>query len=297
LKPSTNLNKNTKSATLTPSTKKKLIDIEQVIGDKNPKLLRILPGFIIRYIKKILHQDDINDFINRHGHKYDFDFIAAIIDEFGAKIELKGEENIIREGPCIYAANHPLGGLDGMAVMHIIGQYRKDLNFIVNDVLLSLENLKNVFIPVNKHGKNSTAVVSQITELYQSDKGILIFPAGLVSRKNDKGEIRDLEWKKSFITKARQYKKTIVPVFIEGQNSAWFYNLARFRKKLGIKANIEMFYLVDEMYRQKNKTITIVFGKPITYNEISQLNLSDAKLTGWFKDKVYQLAESKSPKL
>jgi hypothetical protein len=246
-----------------PSTKKaqeeKLIDIEKVIAEKNPRLLKSLPGFIISYIKKVLHQDQINGFIAVHGNNYGFDFIEKIIEEFGVSVETIGIENVPQTGGIVIASNHPLGGLDALAMMHILSKKRKDMRFIVNDILLTFKNLKELFIPVNKHGKSGAESVKMINAQFASEQLTLVFPAGLVSRKQEGGIIKDLEWKKSFITKARQYQRDIIPVYVEGINSNFFYNLSRWRKRLGIKANIEMFYLMDEMYKQHGKKITIYF--------------------------------------
>jgi putative hemolysin len=156
-----------------------------------------------------------------------------------------------------------LGGLDGMALMKVVGEVRKDIVFPVNDLLMNVPNLLPLFIPINKHGSNTQNMLI-MNDTFASDKTILYFPAGLCSRKQ-KGKILDLEWKKTFITKARTYKRDIIPVHINGRNSDWFYNLAKWRKRLGIKANIEMLYLVDEMYKQNNKNISITFGKPISW--------------------------------
>ncbi|HEU4719528.1 MAG TPA: glycerol acyltransferase, partial [Bacteroidia bacterium] len=125
----------------------------------------------------------------------------------------------------------------------------------------NLTMLNELFVPVNKHGTQHA--IEKIEQVYRSDHAVLIFPAGLVSRKQS-GKIMDLEWKKSFISKSVQYHRNIIPTYVDGKNSAFFYNLALWRKRLGIKANIEMFYLADEMFRQKNKTITIIFDKPVS---------------------------------
>lgn len=268
---------------------KKFIDIDAIFKAKNPGLYRILPRFIFSYLKRVAHQDDINDFISRHGHRQEFDFVDAIIDEFGAHIEVAGTENIPKTGGCIFAANHPLGGLDAMALVQIVGRTRKDIRFIVNDILLQLKNLKGIFIGVNKHGKNTPDIYANLDELYASGSGVLIFPAGLVSRKRN-GKIRDLEWRKSFITKARKNKLDVIPVFIKGKNSEFFYNLARFRERIGIKANIEMLYLADEMYRQKNQTITVIFGKPIPHQMFDK-SRTDQEWAQLVKEHVYCIAE------
>jgi putative hemolysin len=243
----------------------KFIDIEKIIASKNPRLLRILPGFILRYIKRVLHVDELNDAIYRNRDRHNLDFVDAAMEEFGANINAIGTENIPKTGGVILAANHPLGGLEGIAFMKIAGQYRKDIRFFVNDLLMSLRNFDSIFVPVNKHGRNPVEYTQRFEDVYSSDACLLIFPAGLVSRRQKGGIIEDLVWRKSFITKAIQHKKNIVPVFIDGRNSNFFYNLAYWRKKIGIKANIEMFYLVDEMYKQKGKTITFIFGEPISW--------------------------------
>ncbi|HMT30422.1 MAG TPA: 1-acyl-sn-glycerol-3-phosphate acyltransferase [Bacteroidia bacterium] len=268
---------------------KKYIDIDEIFKSKNPGLYRLLPGFIIRYIKRVVHQDEINLFIDRHGHKTEFDFINAIIEEFGARIVVEGGENIPATGGCIFASNHPLGGLDAIALIQSIAPTRKDIRFIVNDILLQLKNLSGIFIGVNKHGKNTTEIYSNLDQLYASGSGVLIFPAGLVSRKLN-GKIRDLEWKKSFITKARKNSLTIVPVYIGGQNSSFFYNLSKIRMLLGIKANIEMLYLADEMYKQKNKTITVIFGKPIPSTLLDD-SRTDHEWAQLVKEHIYSLPD------
>lgn len=243
----------------------KFIDTANVIAGKNPRLAKLLPGFILRYIKRVIHEDELNDAISRNKNRFEHDFVDAAMEEFGVHIKVVGEENIPIAGGVIIAANHPLGALDGIAFMKVVGKYRKDLRFLVNDLLLTLKNFGPLFVPVNKHGRNSQEYVERIEKVYAEDDCVLIFPAGLVSRRQKGGIIEDLEWKRSFINKAVQYKKNIVPVYIEGRNSNFFYNLAYWRKNLGIKANVEMFYLVDEMYRQKGKTLTFVIGKPISW--------------------------------
>jgi 1-acyl-sn-glycerol-3-phosphate acyltransferase len=265
------------------------IDIREVIRKKNPALLRWMPRFILNYIKRILHEDEINDFIRRNGHLYNVAFVDAIVNEFGAKVQVHGLEHIPADGGVILAANHPLGGLDAMALTHVAAKRRPDPVFIVNDILLNLENLKQIFIPVNKHGRNSAEVVKAMNEAFESDKMVMVFPAGLVSRKQDDGSIADLEWKKSFVTKARQYQRPVIPVYIKANNSARFYNLARWRKKLGIKANIEMFFLVDEMYRQRRKTINITFGKPVSvFTDFP--GKSDQVIANEIRKQVYHLS-------
>lgn len=277
--------------------KSKFIDVENVIAGKNPGLLKILPRFILSYIKKVLHEDEVNDFISRQGDKYDIAFANEIIKEFGVTIISTGKENIPKTGGIVLASNHPLGGVDGVALIKMIGEVRPDIKFFANDILMNIKNLSGVFVPVNKHGRHSSENIATIEKMYRSDYAIPIFPAGLVSRKQS-GVIKDLEWKKSFVTKSREYKRNIIPVYVDGQNSDFFYNLALWRKRLGIKVNIEMFYLVDEMYKQKNKTINIVFGKPIPYTIFERRHtFTDYQWAQKVKEHVYALKSGNKTKL
>jgi putative hemolysin len=201
-------------------------------------------------------------------------------------------ENIPKEERIIIASNHPLGGLDGVALMHVAGKVRKDILFPVNDILMNLQNIKNLFIPINKHGTNAQNL-RIINETFASDVTVLYFPAGLCSRKQKNGEIKDLEWKKTFISYAKKYKRNIIPTFIEGRNSEFFYNLANFRKRIGLKQNIEMLYLVNEFYKHKDKTLDIYFGKPISY-KIFDKRFQDVEWAAKLKEYVYKLKENPS---
>ncbi len=264
-------------------------ELDRVIGNKNPALLKILPRFVLNYLKKVIHQDDLNEIIRNYGHLYGLDFLDACLKGFGVKISYKGLENIPADGRWIVASNHPLGGLDGMALMWVIGKIRKDIVFPVNDLLMNVTNLKDLFIPINKHGSNASNI-RIIEDSFASDKAMLFFPAGLCSRKQ-RGGICDLEWKKSFIVKAKSYKRDIIPCYIYGRNSNWFYNLARLRTFLGIKSNIEMLYLVDEMFKQHDKEIIITFGKPISYT-IFDKKKTDRTWAQLLKDHVYALEQN-----
>ena len=269
----------------------KFIDLEKIIGSKNPKILKFIPYFVMNYLKKVIHVDEVNAAIYRNRDKIGVDFATAILEDFGAIIKVQGLENISIDGRYILASNHPLGGLDGLALISRIGSYRKDILFPVNDLLMNLPQLKPIFIPINKHGKN-TENIQILEQAFSSNAMILYFPAGLVSRKQKKGIIKDLEWKKTFVAKAKQYQRDVVPVYIDGVNSNFFYNLANLRKKIGVKANFEMLFLVDEMYKQKSKTINIILGKPISY-KVFDKNFTDQQWAEKVKNHVYSL-EKKS---
>jgi putative hemolysin len=241
------------------------LNVDSVFRKKGAKIYPYIPKFIIRYLERIVHQDEMNVALRRLHHLKNLEFLEEILlNEFKVEIFSKNFENLPSNGRFIIVANHPLGGMDGMALMHLVGQKRKDLKFLSNDILMELKSLRDLFVPVNKHGRNTHETVKMLDELFSSDAVVLIFPAGLVSRKQ-KGGIYDLDWRKTFISKAIKYKRDIIPVYIEGKNSRFFYNLARWRKRLRIKANIEMLYLPDEMFKQKNKKITITFGEPVSY--------------------------------
>jgi putative hemolysin len=270
-------------------TKADKIDVEEVIRSKNPRLLRLIPRFIIHYIKRIIHQEQINVALEKYKDAEGIDFVENILKEFNANIKVINPENIPSSGRNIIASNHPLGGLDGMALMYVAGKVRKDIVFPVNDILMYLRNMRSLFIPINKHGKNIDNK-KVIDDTFASDTQILFFPAGLCSRKQ-KGKILDLQWKNTFIKKAILYKRDIIPVHIDGRNSNFFYNLANWRKRLGIKANIEMLYLVDEMFKQYNKDINITFGKPISY-KVFDNRFKSNEWAEKMKEHVYALGKN-----
>ncbi len=277
---------------------KQFLDIEKLFASKNPALAKAMPRFIFSYLKRIIHQEGLNDAIYRHREKFGLDFVAAILQEFGVLLEVAdpaGKEADIAElvpadQRLLVVSNHPLGGLDGMALIHEVGKVRPDLVFPVNDLLMNVPGLKPLFIPINKHGKN-TDNIRVIDDTFASDKTILYFPAGLVSRKQKGGEIRDLEWHKTFISKAKKSQRNILPVYISGRNSEFFYNLARWRHRLRIKVNIEMLYLVDEMVKQRDKTIKMIFGKPIPWTFFDR-SRPDKEWAAWVKEKVYSMAST-----
>lgn len=271
--------------------KTNLINLEQVLDDKNPMLRKLMPGFVFRYLKRIVHVDQLNDYLATHGHLEGVDFISSVLDEMKVKIEVKGIENIPTEGRCIIASNHPLGGLDGLALMLAVSRVRKDIVFPVNDILMNVKNLEVLFIPINKHGSNAQNI-QVINDTFASDQVVCYFPFGLVSRKRGK-KIMDLEWKSTFVTKAKRFKRDVIPTYIEGRNSNFFYNLSNIRKKLGIKANLEMLYLVDEFESQRGQTITIHFGEPVPWQSFDKRN-TPMKWAELMRQYIYKLGKGSS---
>lgn len=266
----------------------KLINLDEVLKTKSPVLNKVLPGFVKSYLKRIVHQDELNHYIKNHGHLMGIEFIDSVLKEMGIKLVTEGIENIPEKGRCIIASNHPLGGLDGVALMLVVGRKRPDLVFPVNDILMNVKNLEPLFIPINKHGSNAENI-KIINDNFASEKLICYFPFGLVSRKR-KGKIEDLEWKTTFITKAKRFKRDIIPTNISGRNTNWFYNLSNFRKKLGIKANIEMLYLVDEFSKQKGETLKFHFGKPVSYKTFDKRYKND-QWAEFMRQYSYKLAQ------
>lgn len=269
-------------------TEDELLDVKKMIQSKNSLLSKLLPGFIISYLKKILHQDEMNDYLIRHGHLTGVDFIDAVLTDMNTQLEFVGINNVPKKAKCIIASNHPLGGLDGMALMLAVSKVRPDIVFPVNDILMNIKNLKELFIPINKHGSNAENI-KIINDTFASDNVVCYFPFGLVSRKRN-GEVKDLEWKTTFISKARRFKRDIILTHISGRNTNFFYNLSNIRKKVGIKANIEMLYLVDELARQSDKTLVFTFGKPVPYSFIDK-RLSPAEWAEKMRQYVYKLGE------
>ena len=245
-----------------------LIDLRKIFEAKAPKLMKRMPNWLFRRIQRLLHEDDINRILSTYGHLQGVEFVHAVIDDFNLHIVVNGEENLKAVERPIVASNHPLGGLDGIALIGTVGRFCPEPVTPVNDFLMFIKNLQPIFIPVNKAGKgvaNRQENLRLFNEIFAGDRAICYFPFGLCSRKTKGGKIMDLDWKKTFIAKAKEYHRDIVPTHIDGRNSRFFYNLARLRKCLNIKMNIEMALLPSEFFKQRNKTLTITFGKPIPW--------------------------------
>jgi putative hemolysin len=265
----------------------KLISIRSLFASKKSGFIRFIPGFVISYLERLIHQYEINRFLIDFRDDMGLDFVDKILGRFGVNIRVEGAENL-QDSRYLIASNHPLGGLDGLVLMDVVGKINPNVCFPVNDLLMNLPNLKPLFIPVNKHGSNAQNV-QIMEETFASDKWMLYFPAGMCSRKQ-KGQIIDLEWKKTFISKAKKHKRDIIPVHMEGRNSNFFYNLANLRKFLKIKANIEMMFLSDEMFNQKDKQLVIRFGKSIPWSTFDK-RFSDQQWAGLVKEHVYRIGK------
>lgn len=250
-----------------PSTiTQKHVDLQKVLSSKRVKL----PSWAIRLMERLLHLDEVNSTIYRHRDKFGLDFVHAFLEgndpgDLNAKIIVVNPDNIPKEGYPIIAGNHPLGGPDGLAVMAAVGRYRQDIKFPVNDFLLYLPGPAPLFVPIDKVNRN-TANVNALENAFAGQNCLLYFPAGICSRKQKNGQIRDLEWKPTFIKKAVRYQRDIVPFFFDARNRKRFYNIARLRERLGFKFNFEMALLPAEMFAQRGKTMRLIVGHPIPYS-------------------------------
>lgn len=268
-----------------------ILDLDKVLKSKAPKIYSKTPRFVLNYLKRKIHIDELNEILTIYADKQGVDFMEAVVGYFNLTLDVEGVENIPSDGRFIFVSNHPLGGLDGICLSAVIGKkYDKKIKYVVNDLLYYIKNLQPIFLPVNKHGSQSKQTAAVSNEAYESDNQIITFPAGMCSRKQ-KGRIYDLEWRKNFIIKAIESKRDIVPVYFEAKNSNFFYRFANLRKFLGIKFNIEMIFLPDEMFKNKNKTFTITFGKPIPYTSLDN-SKNASQWAEFVKKGVYNLAKT-----
>lgn len=240
------------------------IDIDRILAEKVSN--KRIPKFIVSYLKRIVHQERINKFLsNEAKDKIGVPFLRAALAEIDAHLEVEGIENLPKTGFCTFVSNHPLGGADGVSLGLVLGEfYDGKISYLVNDLIMNLKGLAPLSIPINKTGKQGRDFPRMIEEGFKSDRHLILFPAGICSRKI-KGKIVDLEWKKAFINKSVESHRDVVPIHFEGRNSNFFYNLANCCKFLGIRTNLAMLYLVDEMYKNEGKTFRITIGKPIPW--------------------------------
>ena len=265
-----------------------LIDIDKVLREKAPKYYKYIPRFVVSYLKRIVHQEELNVFLRDSKDKVGVDFLKACLEFLDANIVVKGEENLPKEGLYTFVSNHPLGGQDGVALGYILGSfYNGKVKYMVNDLLMNLQGLAPLCIPINKTGKQAKDFPRMVEAGFASDDQLIMFPAGLCSRRQN-GVIRDLDWKKTFVVKSVQAHRDVVPIHFEGRNSNFFYNLANVCKFLGIKINIAMLYLADEMLKNRHKTFTVTIGKPISWQTFDK-SKTPAEWAAYVKDIVYKL--------
>lgn len=245
------------------------INLDEVLRTRAPRHYKYIPRWAVRKLERTIHQDELNQILVNMGTKTGVDAADSALHDLQVQTTLIGTENIPTEGRFIFVSNHPLGGLDGMALMSAIGhRYNGNIRFIVNDLLMAVKPLQPILLPVNKHGRQARQAAAMIEQEYQGDNQMITFPAGLCSRMGKKGVIHDLEWKKFIITQAIKSKRDIIPVFFDAHNSKFFYRMAKWRKRLGIKFNFEMIYLPGEMFKCKGSNFKVHFGSPIPWNSL-----------------------------
>lgn len=264
-----------------------ILDIEAVIRAKaGPKAKRI-PKFLINWFKKFMHIDFINGCL-KEGY-VGVDFCEYAIKYLGVELEIHGMENLPEDGRrYTFVSNHPLGAIDGVTLGAVIGRkYEGNIKYLMNDLLMNLKGMAPLGIPINKLGGQARNLPKLIKEVYESDNQMLVFPAGLCSRRID-GKIQDVEWGKSFIKMSKETGRDIVPIHFEGENSRRFYRIANWQKRLGLKFNFAMMLLPDEMYRSRGRKYKITIGKPISVSTFDK-SKSDFEWAQEVRESVYKL--------
>lgn len=271
---------------------KKTIDVNRILSDKMGTKAKYVPWFIINWLKRIIHEDELNKFLWITRDKVGIDWLKECVRYLRLTINIVGIENLPKKDDgkvYTFVSNHPLGGPDGVVLGAIIGEhYDGNFKYLLNDILLNLPALKPVSIGINKVGKQSRDFPRIVETVFSSDSHILMFPAGLNSRKIN-GKIRDLPWKKTFIVKSVKYKRDIVPIYFSGQNSERFYRIAKFSDTyIRNKINLAMLFLVDEMFKNIGKSFNIVFGKSISWQTFDKTR-TPTEWANYVQAKVYEL--------
>lgn len=267
------------------------IDIDEIVRGKAGAKARFVPRFVLSWLKRIIHQDEVNEFILGEGDKQGMPWLDDCMDYLGTKLNVKGLENLPDDSDgrlFTFVSNHPLGGPDGVALGHLLGhRYDGRIKYLVNDLLMNLHGLAPFFVPINKTGKQSRDFPRLVEAAFGSPNHIIMFPAGLCSRRIN-GQIHDLPWQKTFITKSVETQRDIVPIRFNGRNSDFFYRIANVGKRLGLKFNIAMLYLVDELYKNRGKTFDVTIGKPIPYSTFDK-SRKPQEWAAYVEDIVYKL--------
>lgn len=269
-----------------------LIDLGGILRKRVSRRWRwlVAPG-VVHALERLVCQDDLNRLLRATWPAEGVEFATALLREQQISVEVRGLDDVPEDIRCIFASNHPLGGLDGIALISVLGQrYGSDaIRFPVNDMLLNVKPLAGVFVPINKYGAMGRNATQRLNEAYASDAQIPFFPAGLVSRLGADGQVADLEWKKTFVAKALEYDRHIVPVHFEALNSRRFYLTARWRKRLGLKVNIEQVLLPSELVKAKGAHFRITFGRPISPDEIKASGMTPRQMAEHIRAKAYAL--------
>ena len=270
------------------------LDIEGILRKRIPsRKQKFIPGFLYEALSHLIHQDELNEMLRIGYPSQGSEFSRKVLKYLDIEVTVEGAENLpAKDRRVVFASNHPLGGLDGIALIAVLGQRYGDENirFLVNDLLMNVEPLGTVFLPINKYGSQARAAAEAINAEYASDRQIVIFPAGLVSRLHPGGEVHDLKWQKAFVQKAIENDRDIVPVRFVALNRKRFYRLAKWRKKLGIKVNIEQATLPAELCASRGKRFRIIIGQPVSVSELRASGKSFPQLAEDLRAAIYRLS-------
>lgn len=271
------------------------IDIDKVLDDKIGAKAKFVPRFVRSWLKHIVHQEEINGFLENVGNAQGMPWIDAVMDFLDDKLEIEGIENLPDDANgqrrFTFVSNHPLGGPDGIAIGQILGHhYDGRIRYLVNDLLMNLHGLAPLCVPVNVTGKQSRDLPRQIEATFNSHHHVIMFPAKLCSRRQN-GIIHDLPWNKTFITKSIETQRDVIPIHFEGRNSDRFYRWANIGKALGLKFNIAMLFLADETFRNRHKTFKVTIGHPIPWQTFDK-SKRPSEWALWVEDKVYSLSQT-----
>ncbi|MBF1521769.1 MAG: glycerol acyltransferase [Prevotella salivae] len=271
----------------------KTIDIKRILKDKMGSKARFVPCFLVAWLKKIIHEDEVNRFLWENRNLKGTEWLTACVQYLDMTLDIVGAENLPDKNDgklYTFVSNHPLGGQDGVSLGSIIGRhYDGKFRYLVNDLLLNLPGLKPVSIGINKTGKQSRDFPRMVEAGFNSDNHLLMFPAGLNSRRIN-GEIHDLPWKKTFIAKSVETHRDVVPIHFSGQNSKRFYRIAKFSDRY-LPFNLAMLFLVDEMYRNVGKTFRITIGKPIPWQTFNKTK-TPMEWANFVEERVYALSSN-----
>ena len=268
------------------------IDIDGILDSKAGSKARFVPGFVRTWLKNIAHQDEVNEFLESAGTKQGVPWLDAVMEYLDVTLDVHGAENLPDDSDgrrFTFVSNHPLGGPDGIAIGQILGhRYDGRIRYLVNDLLMNLHGLAPLCVPITRTGKQRRDFPRLVEAAFGSDNHIIMFPAGLCSRR-EKGVIHDLPWNKTFITKSIETQRDVVPIHFGGCNSDRFYRVANIGKRLGLKFNIAMLFLADETFRNRHKTFSVHIGRPIPYQTF-QTDKKPAEWARWVEEQVYKLA-------
>ena len=270
------------------------LDIEGILRKRIPsRKQKFIPGFLYGALSRLIHQDELNEMLRIGYPSQGSEFSRKVLEHLDIEVTVEGAENLpAKDRRVVFASNHPLGGLDGIALIAVLGQRYGDENIrcLVNDLLMNVEPLGTVFLPINKYGSQARAAAEAINAEYASDRQIVIFPAGLVSRLHPGGEVHDLNWQKAFVQKAIENDRDIIPVRFVALNRKRFYRLAKWRKKLGIKVNIEQATLPAELCASRGKRFRIIIGQPVSVSELRASGRSYPQLAEDLRAAIYRLS-------